>query len=97
MTDQHKRYGASYPIGPEPDWSFLKDYAAEDSDEPEPETPEALRERLRQEILKELSATLAVPKEARPVPPPKAKVIRNEGYNEFFELVEAERKQRRGH
>jgi hypothetical protein len=93
MTDQHKRYGASYPIGPEPDWSFLKDYAAEDSDESE--SPEALRERLRQEILKELSAKLATPKEAAPVATPKAKVIRNEGYNEFFELLEAEREARR--
>jgi hypothetical protein len=94
-----KRYGASYPIGPEPDWSFLKDYAAEDSDEPEPETPEALRERLRQEVLAELSAKLATPKEATPVATPKAKVIRNEGYNEFFELLEVEReaRRRRGH
>jgi hypothetical protein len=67
-----------------------------DVKEPEPETPEqALRKKLKQEILAELSATLAVPKEAAPVPPPKAKVIRNEGYDPFFELVAAEEEARR--
>jgi hypothetical protein len=71
-----------------------------DVKEPEPETPEqALRKKLKQEILAELSATLAVPKEATPVPPPKAKVIRNEGFDPFFEAVaaEKEKRRRRGH
>ncbi len=97
MSKPIKRYGASYPIGPEPDWSFLKDYAAEDSDEPEPETPEALRERLRQEILKELSATLAVPKEATPVPPEQAQFVRapDSGLDEFFEMAEQQKAERR--
>jgi hypothetical protein len=74
----------------------LKNYPVEDSDESE--SPEALRERLRQEILKELSATLAVPKEAQPLPPEQALFVRapDEGLNTFFEKLE-EARRNRGH
>jgi hypothetical protein len=97
MSKPIKRRGAAYPITANagPDWSFLKDYAAEDSDESE--SPEELRERLRSEILAELSATLAVPKEATPVPPPKAQFVRDPSLEKFFEMAAEEKAARRRH
>jgi hypothetical protein len=100
VAKSQRRRGAAYPITADagPDWSFLKDYAEKDADEPE--SPEALRKRLRAEILAELGKKLGTTKEAAPVPPPKAQHIRNEGFDPFFEAVAAEeeaRRRRRGH
>jgi hypothetical protein len=66
-----------------------------DADEPEPEkTPEEV---MRRKILAELSAKLGTPKEAAPVPPPKAQFVRepDEGLAAFFQLSEQQRAERR--
>jgi hypothetical protein len=93
MSKPIKRYGASYPIGPEPDWSFLKDYAAEDSDEPEPESRAELKAKIRAEVIAELHEKLVVAP-SKPLPPEQAQFVRNEGFNPFFEKLEEARRRR---
>jgi hypothetical protein len=96
MSKPQRRYGTAHSIAgvDGPDWSFLKD-----GDEPEPESPEALRARLRSEILEELSKKLATPTEPKPERPAQAEHVRSPGFDEFFALLQARKEEgrRRGH
>jgi hypothetical protein len=103
MSKPIKRHGASYPITANagPDWSFLKDYAAEDSDESETESREELKAKIRAELLNELHEKLVV-SPTKPLPPEQALFVRapDSGLDEFFEMAEqqkAERRRNHGH
>jgi hypothetical protein len=73
----------------------------EDEDEASPENPEALRKRIRAEVIEELHERLVVsPTKPRPVGPQQAQFVRDPSLDPFFELTEAEkeiRRRRRGH
>jgi hypothetical protein len=66
-----------------------------DTDEPEPESREELKAKIRAEVIAELHEKLVVAP-SKPLPPEQAQFVRNEGFNPFFEKLE-EARRRRGH
>jgi hypothetical protein len=66
-----------------------------DADEPETESREELKAKIRAEVIAELHEKLVVAP-TKPLPPERAQFVRNEGFNPFFEKLE-EARRRRGH